>query len=74
MTLQVEEATLPGSKSDEKSVKQPSRTRSSKRQMTVEEKESTSEEAQANGGATEDQLQVSDFLMYDNVLPSAECV
>ena len=66
MTLQIEEATLPSSKSDEKSVKQSTRTRSSKREMRVEEEESTgeeaptSEEAQANG----EQLQVSDFLMW----------
>jgi hypothetical protein len=28
------------------------------------DEESTSEEAQANGDATEDQLQVRDFIMY----------
>ena len=60
MTLQVEEATLPNSKS----VEQSSRTRSGKRQMAVKDEESTSEEAQANGDATEDQLQVSHCLEY----------
>ena len=72
MTLQIEEATLPSSKSDKKSVEQSTKTRSSKREMRVEEEGSTSEEAQANGDVTEDQLQVSDLLMYvENVLPSA---
>ena len=60
MTLQVEEATLPNSKS----VEQLSRTRSGKRQMAVKDEESTSEEAQANGDAIEDQLQVSCCLEY----------
>ena len=40
--------------------------------MAVKDEESTSEEAQANGDATEDQLQVSRCLEYvENVLPSA---
>ena len=59
LTLQVKEATLPDSKPDEKSMKQSNRTRSSKRQVSVEDERSTSEEGQANGDATEDQLQVS---------------
>ena len=61
VTLQVEEATLPSSKSDEKpAVKQSTRTRSSKRQRT--EESPSEEEAPANGAigdATEDHLQVS---------------
>ena len=59
--LQVEEATLPSSKSDEKSVKQSARTRSNKRKVTMKDEESTSKEAEANGDVTEDQLQVSNL-------------
>ena len=62
MTLQVEEATLPSSKSDEKSLKQSTRTRSSRSKVTVKDEELTGEEPQANGDVTEDQLQVSNFM------------
>lgn len=60
MITQVEEATLPGSKSDEKSLRQSTRTRSSKNKAAMKNEELAEvEQPQENGDLTEDQLLVS---------------
>lgn len=57
--MQVEEATLPGSQSDEKPLRQSARTRSSKSKVVVKDEELAEEEPQENGDVTENQLQVN---------------
>lgn len=61
VTTQVEEATVPSSKSDEKAQRQSARTRSSKSKQAVKNKELV--ELQENGDVTEDQLQVHTIIL-----------
>ena len=64
MIVQVEEATLPDSKSDGKAVRQSTRTRSSKNKVVMKDEELTKEQLQANGDVTGEQLHVGNCIIF----------